>query len=116
MAPFKTDRMLVVECSNHDAGKDVKSVCKVGCLGCKACERASGLFSMENNLSTIDYENYTFENLESGLTAAEKCPRNRLVFVGIPSEKDILESAKEDLPDVIRPDFKTTVDDTEWRG
>jgi len=36
--------------------------------------------------------------------------------VGIPSDKDILAVAGEELPDVIEPDFKTTVDDTEWRG
>jgi hypothetical protein len=48
--------------------------------------------------------------------AAKKCPRNRLVFVGIPSKKDVLAVIEEELPDVIEPDFKTTVDDTEWRG
>jgi electron transport complex protein RnfB len=116
MAPFKTDRMLVVECSNQDAGNDVKSVCKVGCLGCRACERTSEMFAVVDNLSTIDYDNYTLANLEAGLTSAKKCPRNRLVFVGIPSEEDILAVAKEHLPDVITSDFKTTVDDTEWRG
>ena len=116
MAPFKSRLMLVVECSNLDAGKDVKSVCKVGCLGCKACERASGMFTVVNNLSTIDYENYTIENLKTGVQAAHKCPRNRLVFVGEPTEKDLLAVADEELPDVIVPDFKTTVDDMEWRG
>ncbi|WP_372678086.1 RnfABCDGE type electron transport complex subunit B [Desulfosarcina sp.] len=116
MAPFKKERMLVVECSNQDAGKDVKSVCKVGCLGCRACERASDMFTVVDNLSTIDYDNYTGENMISGLAATKKCPRNRLVFVGIPSEEDILSVAGEELPDVIEPDFKTSVDDTEWRG
>ncbi len=116
MAPFKSRQMLVVECSNLDAGKDVKAVCKVGCLGCKACERASGMFSVVNNLSTVDYDNYTIENLKSGLLAAKKCPRNRLVFVGEPTTQDILAVADEELPDVIVPEFKTTVDDTEWRG
>jgi len=116
MAPFKSERMLVVECANLDAGMDVKRVCKVGCLGCNSCARTSDMFDVQNNLSCIDYDNYTLENLESGLIAAKKCPRNRLVFVGIPSEKEILAAAKEDLPEVIQPDFKTTVDDTEWRG
>jgi ferredoxin len=116
MAPFKSERILVVECSNHDAGKDVKSVCKVGCLGYRACERTSGMFTVVNNLSTINYDNYTLDNLTSCLVAAKKCPRNRLVFVGIPSDKDILAVAGEELPDVIEPNFKTSVDDTEWRG
>ena len=116
MAPFKKERMLVVECSNHDAGKDVKAVCRVGCVGCGVCGRTCDMFTLQDNLSCIDYDNYTLENLEAGLTAAKKCPRNRLVFVGIPSEKDVLAVAEEVLPDVIEPDFKTTVDDTEWRG
>ncbi|BBO85362.1 ferredoxin [Desulfosarcina ovata subsp. sediminis] len=116
MAPFKSERMLVVECSNLDAGKDVKAVCKVGCLGCKACERISDMFALKNNLSTIDYECYDPENMEDCLKAADKCPRNRLVFVGKPTEKDLKAVADEELPDVLVPDFKTTVDDTEWRG
>jgi len=33
MVPFKSDRMLVVACSNQDSGPDVKAVCKVGCIG-----------------------------------------------------------------------------------
>jgi electron transport complex protein RnfB len=116
LAPFKSEQMIVVECSNLDAGKDVKSVCKVGCVGCKACERISDMFALVNNLSTIDYDNYSPEKLKSGLKAVDKCPRNRLVFVGKPSEKDVLAVADEELPEVITPDFKTTVDDTEWRG
>ena len=113
---FKTDRMLAVLCSNLDAGKDVKRVCKVGCLGCRACERTSDLFKVENNLSTINYETYAQSNFEDVLKATKKCPRNRLVFVGKPSSADIAAVADEELPDVVTPDFKTTVDDTEWRG
>ncbi|HAU38841.1 MAG TPA: electron transporter RnfB, partial [Phycisphaerales bacterium] len=37
MVPFKADRMYVVACCNQDFGKDVKAVCNVGCIGCKAC-------------------------------------------------------------------------------
>ncbi|WP_419656889.1 RnfABCDGE type electron transport complex subunit B [Desulfosarcina variabilis] len=116
MAPFKSEQLLVVECSNKDAGKDVKTVCNVGCLGCKACERASDMFCIENNLSCIDYDNYTIENLKTGLTAAKKCPRHRLVFVGKPTDQDLSAVTEEELPDIIVPKFKTTVDDTEWRG
>ena len=36
--------------------------------------------------------------------------------VGIPSDEAILAVAGEEPPDVIEPDFKTSVDDTEWRG
>ena len=51
------------------------------------------LLAVVNNLSTFIYDNYTLDNLTSGLVAAKKCPRNRLVFVGIPSDEDILAVA-----------------------
>jgi len=116
MAPFKAERMLVVACSNQDAAADVKAVCMVGCLGCGACTRvAPDLITMDGALPTINYDNYdpTDDLLEKAL---EKCPRKRLTFVGRPSEKDLAAVAHEKLPEQIEPDFKTTVDDTEWRG
>ncbi|MDL2269570.1 RnfABCDGE type electron transport complex subunit B [Desulfosarcina sp. OttesenSCG-928-A07] len=114
MAPFKSEQMLVVECSNLDAGKDVKMVCNVGCLGCRACERISDLFVLKNNLSTINYDAYSPGELDTAMKATQKCPRQRLVFVGKPDEKDRLSDGAP--PQVVVPDFKTTVDDTEWRG
>jgi hypothetical protein len=37
--------------------------------------------------------------------------------VGKPSaRRDLAALGDEALPDVVAPDFKTTVDDTEWRG
>ena len=43
-------------------------------------------------------------------------PRNLLIFVGVSSNKHILAVAEEEHPDVIEPNFKTSVDDTAWRG
>lgn len=114
MVPFKAERMLVVGCSNKDTGPDVKAVCKIGCIGCKACSRNSELMSMENNLPIIDYDRY--ESEEAFARALEKCPMEGLVFVGKPSPADLAAVAGEELPDKIVADFKTTVDDTEWRG
>jgi H+/Na+-translocating ferredoxin:NAD+ oxidoreductase subunit B len=116
MAPFKSSQMLAVTCSNEDPGKEVKKVCSVGCMGCKACTRVSSVFKMENSLSTIDYDEYTAECELDMLKACEKCPQNRLVFVGKPSPKDLEKTKGEELPEVVTADFKTTVDDTEWRG
>lgn len=116
MSPFKSERMLAVLCSNLDKGKEVTAVCRVGCLGCRACTRLSELFIVENNLSTINYDAYTPDKLKDAMKATKKCPRNRLVFVGKPGVADIEAVAGEELPEVVRPDFKTTVDDTEWRG
>jgi len=88
ITPFKADQILAVTCSNKDFGKDVTSVCKVGCIGCKACTRASDIFKVENNLSAIDYDAYSPGDLENLIKVAGKCKRNRIEFVGKKSEKD----------------------------
>jgi len=116
MVPFKADRMLVVACSNKDFGKDVRAVCKVGCIGCRACTRASNLIKIVDNLSVIDYDRYEPGKMEDLKTAIEKCPMKRLVLVGKPGKKDLEAVADKKLPDVVLPDFKTTVDQTEWHG
>jgi electron transport complex protein RnfB len=51
MVPFKSERMMVVACSNEDFGNEVKSVCKTGCIGCKACTRKNELVQMSGNTS-----------------------------------------------------------------
>ncbi|MBN1490393.1 MAG: RnfABCDGE type electron transport complex subunit B [Phycisphaerae bacterium] len=81
--PFKKERMLVVGCSNHEPGKSVKQVCKVGCIGCKACQRLfANLFDVKDNLAYINYDNYTGE--EELDKAVEKCPAGSVVFFGQP--------------------------------
>ncbi|NJL59169.1 MAG: RnfABCDGE type electron transport complex subunit B [Desulfobacteraceae bacterium] len=119
ITPFKAGWMMAVACANKDAGKDVTAVCTVGCIGCKACERtAKNYFKVVDNLSTINYEAYQdTDECYADLTAAcKKCPRSRLVFVGNPTPKDLAAVADKELPEVVMADFKTTVDDTEWRG
>jgi H+/Na+-translocating ferredoxin:NAD+ oxidoreductase subunit B len=116
MVPFKAAQMLAVTCSNTDSGREVKKVCQVGCMGCKACTKMSELFSVENNLSSINYEMYSAECLPGLVAACQKCPQERLVFVGQPTDRDLRKVAKEEVPDLVLPAFKTTVDDTEWRG
>ena len=113
--PFKADRILARLCANLDFGKEVSAVCEVGCIGCKACSKVSeGLISMEGNLPVIDYEKY-----HPGLKLAvivDKCPRESLVMIGKPSPRDLAATAGEELPARVEADFKTTVDQTEWRG
>jgi len=116
ITPFKSDQMLAVTCSNKDKGKDVMAVCRVGCIGCGACTRASGLFAIENNLSTINYDAYNPTCSLDVMEACKKCPRQRLVFVGMPTDKEREKATDIEAPEVVEPDFKTTVDDTEWRG
>ena len=38
------------------------------------------------------------------------------IFVGKPSPEDLAAVEHEELPEAVTADFKTTVDDTEWRG
>jgi len=114
MVPFKAERMLVVACSNQDKGPVVKEVCEVGCIGCTGCSRKAEPVAMNGNLPMIDYDQY--ESEEDFSTAREKCPREVMLVVGKPTPEDLAAVAHEELPDRIEADFKTTVDDTEWRG
>ncbi len=116
MTPFRSERIMAVTCSNKDKGKDVMAVCNVGCIGCKACARISQVISIKDNLSTIDYDHYTPECMPDLMKACEKCPRHRLVFVGKPTPEEAAAAGEFEAPDIVKPDFKTTVDDTEWRG
>jgi electron transport complex protein RnfB len=115
IAPFNTGPMLAVACSNKDRGKEVTRVCKVGCLGCRACTRISSLFTVENNLSVLNYEEYSDDRMAELVEASKKCKRQRLVFVGPPPKKAV-EGGDDASLNVIKPEFKTTVDETKWRG
>jgi len=114
MIPFKADRVLVVACSSQDPPKIVRENCTVGCIGCGACARLSDLFKMDGSLARVDYDRYDpaadFEPLLA------KCPREAMLFVGTPSEKDLAAVADAELPDRVEDDFKTTVDRTDFRG
>lgn len=114
MVPFKAERVLVVACSNQDFGNDVKAVCTVGCIGCKACAKIMDLFAMKGNLPAIDYDRY--DPNADFVPVLEKCRMESLVFVGKPTAEDVAAVAQEEIPERVTADFKTTVDQTEWRG
>ena len=69
LVPYKAEHL--VQCSSHDKGKDVKSVCESGCIGCTLCTKQCEFdaIHMENNLAVIDCEKCT----NCG-KCAEKCP------------------------------------------
>jgi Na+-translocating ferredoxin:NAD+ oxidoreductase RNF subunit RnfB len=50
-----------VLCNSKDNGKHVVKVCKVGCIGCGACERACNFdaIHVKDNLADIDYSKCT---------------------------------------------------------
>lgn len=97
LIPFKMDRMLVVACNNKEPAKAVKAVCKVGCIGCKMCERLSqGVFKVDGNVAHIDYEKYTGEETEDIKKVLDKCPAEVLVYFGQPSSEDLAELPEEE--------------------
>jgi RnfABCDGE-type electron transport complex B subunit len=118
MVPFKSEQMYVVACNNKDFGKDVKAVCEIGCIGCKACTRvAEGLFQVKDNVARIDYTDYQPEEVEKEMSAVlDKCPMKGIVKIGKPSEKDLQAVRDEEMPDVVEGTFETTTDKTEWWG
>ena len=114
MVPFKSERMMIVACSNEDFGNDVKAVCKTGCIGCKACSRKNELIEMEGNLPIIDYDAYDPEMEFDPIL--DKCRMESLFFIGRPTPEQMAAVADIEVAGSIMADFKTTVDDTEWRG
>ena len=68
--PYKSN--YTVNCSSNDKGKDVMSVCSVGCIGCMLCTKQCefGAITVENNIAHIDYSKCTGCG-----KCAEKCPK-----------------------------------------
>jgi len=114
LVPFKSERMLIVACSNKDFGPDVKAVCRIGCIGCKSCSRKADLMEMDGHLPVVDYDRY--DSQADFELALEKCPRASMMYVGKPTAEDLAAVADEESPERVEADFKTTVDETEWRG
>ena len=58
---IKDTSRVVVKCSSHNKGAQVRKVCSNGCIACGKCEKScpSGAIKVENNLATIDYEKCT---------------------------------------------------------
>jgi len=114
MIPFKAERMLVIACSNKDRGPLVKKVCRVGCIGCKLCQKMMDVFAVDDNVARVDYEKY--EPTMDFSKVIAKCPMEGMLYVGTPSAKDLAAVADEELPDRITDHFETTTDKADWRG
>lgn len=54
----KYKQIFQVRCSNPKPGKNVRSVCDIGCIGCRRCVKACeyGAITMEDALAVIDPE------------------------------------------------------------
>jgi ferredoxin len=81
MVPFSQENMMTVACRSKENGKTTRSACKVGCIGCGICAKQdSELFTVENNLSRIDYVKY--QPSEKTQAAMDKCPAGVIVYRG----------------------------------
>lgn len=67
----KIKNVYTVKCHSHDKGKDVKSGCSRGCIGCGICAKQcdEDAITIKNNLAWIDPERCTGCG-----KCAEKCP------------------------------------------
>lgn len=72
--PYTAD--VNVACANHDKGAALRSICEIGCIGCKICEKTCKFdaIHVDDNLAHIDYSKCTTCG-----DCAEKCPRKLIV-------------------------------------
>lgn len=74
----KADRRVYVKCLSQDKAAVVKSICPVGCIGCRICERVSGgVFIVADNLSKADYGKATPDTVWEAVI--KKCPTKCIV-------------------------------------
>ncbi len=93
------DQKVFVGCKSPDFGKAVKSVCKVGCIGCGLCANpkttANEIITMDGKIPVIHYNKVTdpWKDLEN---AVNKCPAHSFGVRGErPAEVPVAEEAKE---------------------
>lgn len=70
LVPYDVDYH--VDCMSKAKGKDVRSACSTGCIGCKICEKNCPTYActVENNVASIDYS----KCVSCGV-CAEFCPQ-----------------------------------------
>jgi electron transport complex protein RnfB len=92
----KTQKVFLA-CVSRDFGKAVKSVCKVGCIGCGLCANpkttAEGIITMDGKLPVIHYDNVKepWKDLEN---AVNKCPTKSFGIRG--EETPMTEKVEEE--------------------
>lgn len=69
---------VVVNCSTKDKGAYVRKICKVGCIGCRLCEKACkpGAIMMKGNLPVIDHI-----KCDACMECVKVCPTKTIIEV-----------------------------------
>ena len=80
MVPFTHENMMVVACRSREDAKTTRTMCKVGCIGCGLCARASDLFTVQDGHARVACDRY--EPSEACETAMNKCPTGVIVYCG----------------------------------
>jgi ferredoxin len=75
LRPYVSGRRFVyVACSNTEPGKQVRAVCKAGCIACNICQKLSeGVFEVNNNLSRVNLQKAEAGNPDWD-AIIQKCP------------------------------------------
>lgn len=70
------DAKVSIACSTKDRGKTVRQVCKVGCIGCKICEKSCKFeaITIEDNLPAFHYDKCV-----GCMVCMDKCPANCII-------------------------------------
>lgn len=73
-------KQAVVRCSNCDKAKDTVAVCRIGCIGCKKCERTCeyGAVTVTDNLATVNAQ----KCVGCG-KCVEECPRHVITLLEV---------------------------------
>jgi len=75
------ERLVYVACSNTEPGKQVRAVCKVGCIACNICQKLSeGVFEVNNNLSRVNLQKAK-EKQTDWDTIIKKCPTHCILGI-----------------------------------
>lgn len=69
------EKIICVACNNPEPGRQVRIVCKIGCIACGICQKLSeGVFEIKDNLSRLNLGKMRQKKEVDWDTIIQKCP------------------------------------------